>query len=638
MNVSPHDVTRDEDHGSVDPASPDTDDAPMSESSVDQGKSADQVESVDQVEIADKAGSAVLADSPGQATPVPAKKKRVRRALRAFFIPGEGSPRWRRTIPWVVPVAIVVGLVIGSAHAWAWTNSPEFCGETCHTMPPQFAAYELSPHSRVSCVECHIGRDFIGKQIPRKTVHTQFVFRMIFGLYEYPIYVKGMRPARDVCETCHAPTKFSDDSVRVIKHYKTDESNTPYSTYLVMKTGGGTQREGLGRGIHWHIENKVEFLSTDKLDQDIPYVRVTNADGSIDEYVDVESEFDTSSVDPSSLKTMDCMSCHNRISHTISYPVDSIESSLSRGAISSELPYIRDVGVQVLTREYADQEQAFAGIAQALDNFYKTSYPDFYATNADKVQAAITEIQRIYSVSVFKDQEVDWNTHPDNVGHVNSPGCFRCHDGKHLNAADEAVRLECNICHSVPVVVGSEDLVTDIEISHGPEPASHRNANWISLHNRAYDDTCANCHTTADDGGTSNTSFCSNSACHGVAYPYAGFDAPALREILREQLPAPPPTVAPTPSASGRPTYNSFFGPLFMAKCGSCHSENPSAGLSLTTYADAMKGSDSGPVIIPGDSAQSELVKVQSIDHFANLSVQELEAVKQWIDSGAPEE
>ena len=186
---------------------------------------------------------------------------------------------------------------------------------------------------------------------------------------------------------------------------------------------------------------------------------------------------------------------------------------------------------------------------------------------------------------------------------------------------------------------GRSNLVTNLEVEHGPEPASHLNANWISLHNLAYlrDNTCANCHTVADDGGTSNTSFCSNPACHGIAYTYAGFDAQALRESLKGQLPVPPTTVTSQPSASGVPTYDSFFRSLFTAKCGSCHGAKATAGLNLTTYAGAMKGGSDGPVIIQGDSAHSKLVQIQSNDHFANLSAQELQAVKQWIDSGAPE-
>jgi hypothetical protein len=50
-----------------------------------------------------------------------------------------------------------------------------------------------------------------------------------------------------------------------------------------------------------------------------------------------------------------------------------------------------------------------------------------------------------------------------------------------------------------------------------------------------------------------------------------------------------------------------------------------------------MKGSLNGPVIVPGDSAGSKLVQIQSAKHFANLSVEELELVKQWIDASAPE-
>jgi NapC/NirT cytochrome c family, N-terminal region/Planctomycete cytochrome C len=606
MDVSSDDLGRDEDNDPVNPASPETGEKGMVESSTDQAK--------------------------------PRHRRRVRTALRRFFLPPEGSALWRRALPWATLAVIVVGIVIGGAHGWEWTNSPGFCGTVCHTMPPQYASYKLSPHSRVSCVECHIGREFIGKQLPRKTVHAQFVFRMIVGAYEYPIYVKGMRPARDACETCHAPAKFSDDSVRVNQHYRADESNTPYGMTLVMKTGGGTKREGLGRGIHWHVENKVEYLSTEKLDQTIPYIRVTNDDGSVDEYVDVESDVDASTVDAAGLKTMDCITCHNRVSHTVAPPVDSVESAMSRGVISSDIPGIRGLGVEVLTEEYADQEQAFAGIAEAVDSYYRSSYPDFYATDADKIQAAIAELQRIYSVSVFKEQEIDWNTYPDNLGHMNSPGCFRCHDGKHLDADKQAVRLECNLCHSIPVVSTGDELVTDIELSRGPEPDSHRNANWISLHNGAFDNTCANCHTTFDAGATSDTSFCSNSACHGTDYRYAGFNAPALRESLTGQLPTTG-TGTPVPSTSGKPTYASFFGSLLLKKCGSCHSAgtNASAGLNLTTYQGTMKGSTDGPVIIPGDSAGSRLAIVQEEDHFANLSAQELHAVRQWIDSGAPE-
>ena len=65
-----------------------------------------------------------------------------------------------------------------------------------------------------------------------------------------------------------------------LDHFQSDLENTPYSLYVVLKTGGGTKRLGLGRGIHWHIENRIQYLPTDPEEQEIPFVRVTNDDGS----------------------------------------------------------------------------------------------------------------------------------------------------------------------------------------------------------------------------------------------------------------------------------------------------------------------------------------------------------------------
>lgn len=561
--------------------------------------------------------------------------KRIRAALRNFFIPPRGSPRWILLLPYAVLGVLTISLLVGGAYAWEYTNSPSFCGTTCHTMPPEYAAYQISPHARIACVECHIGREFVGNQILRKAGDVRHIIAMGFQTYEFPIRVKNMRPARETCEKCHSPDKFSNDSLQVISHFKDDEGNTPYDIYLVLKTGGGAKREGLGRGIHWHIVNKVFYYPGDIHEQSIPYIKVVNDDGSVAEYVDVEAEFDPANLDESQLQEMDCITCHNRITHRIYTPEESLDRALALGQISRDIPNIREKGVEVLRGDYASEAEAQAAIAK-LASYYEDNYPEFYKTNLGNINDAIQKLQLIYADSVFIEQKVDWDSHPTNVGHIDSPGCFRCHDGKHLDADQQAIRLECNLCHSIPVVSGEQDFVTEIEISRGPEPESHLNANWISLHNQAVNQTCSNCHTTEDPGGTSNTSFCSNEACHGNVYTFAGFDAPALREILKSQLPAPEPTPTSAPVV-GTPTFDANIGPLFAAKCTMCHGATASAGLNLATYADAMRGGNNGPVIVPGDSAGSKLVQVQSSQHFANLSDQELQWVIQWIDAGAPE-
>ncbi|MBI4732117.1 MAG: hypothetical protein HY781_08335 [Chloroflexi bacterium] len=444
------------------------------------------------------------------------------------------------------------------------------------------------------------------------------------------------RPARETCEKCHQPEAFSYDSLRVINHYQDDHDNTPYSVYLILKTGGGDKVQGLGRGIHWHIVNEVQYYATDALQQDIPYIRVYNDDGTTNEYLDVESDFDLSTIDESQLVTVDCITCHNRVSHNFRPPDVSVDSAIERGLIASDIPFIRKKAVEVLSVEYDSAQDAMETIA-ALEQYYEENVSDYYWDNTDKVVAAITAIQDIYNQTVFIHQEVDWTTHPNNLGHIDSPGCFRCHDGKHLDAEQEAIRLECNLCHSIPVVATSQDFVTRIEISRGPEPVSHLNSNWISLHHSVFNATCTNCHTTSDPGGTSNTSFCSNSVCHGTVFTYAGFDAQRLNEILSAQLPPAPavPTLAPV---AGEPTFTDNVQPIFLAQCTSCHNpETAPLGLDLSTYAAVIRGSDNGPVIVPGDAANSILVQVQSDRHFANATAEELAIIVQWINAGAPE-
>lgn len=562
---------------------------------------------------------------------------RLRDRLQKFFFPAHDSPRWMFILPYTVLGVLTLMLLFGGVHAWEYTNSPQFCGTVCHTMPPQNTVYLESPHANVTCEECHIGRASFTNQLMRKSQGLKETYYQIFKLYEYPIRAKALRPALDTCEKCHRPETFSDDSLRVINHFANDRENTSTSTYLIMKTGGGDKREGLGLGIHWHITNKVLYYSEDELNQEIPFIRVYNDDGAYTDYVDVDAGFDPENVDESQLKPIDCVTCHNRVTHEFMVPSESVDLSMSRGLIDPSIPLIHNKAVEALSASYETREAATAAIAD-IEEDYKRNLFDYYSQNGGKIQQAVAEIQAIYDRTVFHDQEIDWTTHPNNLGHINSPGCFRCHDGKHLNAENEAIRLECNLCHSVPVVAGAEDFLTTIELSRGPEPETHLNPNWISLHNQAIGPSCSNCHDTKDPGGTSNTSFCSNSACHGNVYTFAGFDAPALREILKEQLPPPEP-MPDLPVLSGDPTFDNYIGALFTLKCTECHTEGDTApeGLDLSSFSAVIKGSDNGSVIKAGDSANSLLVQVQSGDHFSNFTAEELGIVIRWIDAGAPE-
>jgi nitrate/TMAO reductase-like tetraheme cytochrome c subunit len=561
---------------------------------------------------------------------------RIGNALHKFFFPLADAKMWVRVLPYAILGVLTLIVLIGAAYGWQYTNSPEFCGTTCHTMPPEYSAYLASPHARVDCVECHIGRGFIATQITRKVGDIHHITATLFHNYEYPIYTTNMRPARETCEKCHNPDKFSDDSLREDKRFQSDIDNTPYSIFLSLKTGGGTARQGLGKGIHWHVENRVMYYATDELQQNIPYIRVYSPDGTYQEYTDITSGINPADIKESDLKEMDCVTCHNRITHLVPMPADQINAAMARDFIDETIPEIHAKGIEVLSAPYTSQEEGLNAIA-GLDSYYQTNYPDLYASNYSIIQTAITNIQILYLDTVNLDQKSDWNTHPNNVGHYDFPGCFRCHNGTHMDSNKQAIRLECNLCHTLPEVAGPSDFVAMVEIPRGPEPQSHLNTNWIAMHNQVFDDTCSNCHTTSNPGGTDNSSFCSNSACHGIEWKYAGLDAPELRQTILQTL---PPT--PTPSAinlTGPLTYDATIGPLFKSLCGSCHGEDGIKSLNLTTYQTAMKGGIDGQVIIPGNASGSLLVQKQSAatPHFSQLTPEELKIVTDWINAGAPE-
>jgi len=433
----------------------------------------------------------------------------------------------RRLLIFLGGFVILVGIGVGLILVWDYTNSPAFCGTRCHTMPPEWVAYNNSYHARVSCVDCHIGRVGTLKAIQLKSTHGGHLTSLIFNSYERPIYVKSLRPARETCERCHWPDAVFDDSVRRIVHYEADEHNTQRTTFLIFKTGGGTERFGTGRGIHWHIINKVYYIATDDLKQNIPWVQVVDEAGNTTEYMDVESPLTPEQIASAEKRLMDCVDCHNRSVHDFKSPDSMLDRAIELGRISKSIPFIKQKGMELLDAPYSSFDQAIQAIGQ-LPAFYQANYPDFYAKNADAVQQAAAVVKEIFQDTYFPDLSVGWTTHPNNIGHKDFPGCFRCHNGKHMNAQGESIRLHCNICHTIPVVSGEGVQPKIAELGNlllsAQEPASHLAANFMADHRFQADKSCEACHGPIQFG-TDDTSFCSNSACHGTKWPVVNLDA-----------------------------------------------------------------------------------------------------------------
>jgi len=364
------------------------------------------------------------------------------------------DPAQRRTAVAFVALTLANFIIVSLAayRGIEYMDSVQFCGQVCHTvMKPEFTAYQDGPHSRVACVECHIGGG--ASWFARSKISgARQVLAVTFHTYSRPIPtpVENLRPARDTCEQCHWPEKFHGDQIRRVYEYAEDEKNTESVTTLQVHVGGGSDRLGIAQGIHWHmnVANEVEYIATDDKRQVIPWVRIKDRNGHIAEFV-------ADGAKPEELakgerRRMDCMDCHNRPSHPMAAtPERAINELMARGDVPKTLPFVRRETVTSLKASYATQEGADAGISRMLRDFYRTNYPTQYMTARQDVEKAVRATVGVYGRNVFPEMKVQFGTYPSNIGHIDSPGCFRCHDDNHKSKDGKKIGQDCDTCHSI---------------------------------------------------------------------------------------------------------------------------------------------------------------------------------------------
>ena len=367
------------------------------------------------------------------------------------------TPMVRNSLLFIGFATILNVMIFGLASykGVSYMDSKEFCGLSCHTvMAPEYGAYENSPHSRVECVQCHIGPG-AGWFVRAKLSGLRQVFAVTFHTYSRPIPspVKYLRPARDTCEQCHWPQRFSGDKFILKTNYKDDEKNTPMTTALVMKIGGWAPSGSVGiHGRHLDDGSRIHYISTDERRQVIPVVYYTDDKGKIVEYVSTDIKVNKQELEKGEKRTMDCIDCHNRPTHAFELPANAVDLRMSRGLISPELPYIHKKAVELLKADYPDRDTAQRQIVEGIENYYRTSFPDLYASKRAVIEQSAENLARIYLRNIFPDMKMSWGVHPNNLGHNDFPGCFRCHDGSHTSADGQTISNDCTTCHNLLAV------------------------------------------------------------------------------------------------------------------------------------------------------------------------------------------
>jgi len=376
---------------------------------------------------------------------------------------------WEKVLPVVLLLTIVnVLFIVGAgSSAMHYMDDSEFCGTACHTiMGPEWAVYTESPHSRVPCVDCHIGEGIKAMASAKVNGAWQAV-STIFDLYDKPIGtpIHNLRPARETCGKCHWPEKHYGS--KLVKHnrYLEDEANTLQYNTLNLKVDAS---KGVGSGIHWHIaeENEVRYASMDDLRETMIWVDVRRKNGEFHRYRNTKL-LDSNFVEPEG-RVMDCVDCHNRATHIYQQPDDALDKAMARGLIDVSIPFIKKEGLAALITDYPDKSTGLASIEERLTAFYAVEYPD---RKFPDLPGSIEAIQHIYDQNIFPDMKITWNTYPNHLGHKvefgcfschnfmqheQSDGCFRCHNNHIQDEEGNTISNDCTICHSI-LSMGEDD-------------------------------------------------------------------------------------------------------------------------------------------------------------------------------------
>jgi nitrate/TMAO reductase-like tetraheme cytochrome c subunit len=365
-------------------------------------------------------------------------------------------------------VLIFLVLTIGNAIIFATTTylgvefmeSPRFCGTVCHTvMSPEYTAYQNSPHSRVMCVQCHIGPG-ASWFVKAKVDGLRQVIATTLNTFSRPIHspIVNLRPARETCEQCHWPSKHHGDKLHSFARFADDEENTPSYNAVLIKTGGGDLDSGRHGGIHWwHIysDNKIRYIPGDERRTTVKWVELTNSKGEVRVY-QRSGEEAPPAAEVAEARTMDCIDCHNRPTHLFQFPNKAIDEVMERRDSFTKLPFFKREALKAVSAKYATREAGIEGVRAAIKAFYQAEYPEVFAEKSEVIAAAADAMaDEIYGKISFPEMNTNWETHPNHIGHPDPStdegflGCWRCHDDE-MSTADgkHTIPQDCDNCHT----------------------------------------------------------------------------------------------------------------------------------------------------------------------------------------------
>lgn len=388
---------------------------------------------------------------------------------------------------------------VGTYKAYQYTESVEFCGQVCHTlMAPEYTARMDSPHAHVRCTQCHIGPG-ASWYVRSKLSGAKQVWATIFDTYPKPIPspIKHLRPEKINCMQCHWPAEFYPNRLWQNHYFLADSANTEWYLEMEMKIAGGDPATGLRAGSHWHVnpDYNIQYWYSDRKAQKIVRVVVNDLktnDSTV--YESHNSSFTKTSLDTLSVRTMDCISCHDRTAHRLEPPMRFVNARLADGSLPRDLPNLRSQAVSLFDTTYATRDSGLAAISTHLRDYYQKNFAQIAREKKDEIDSAVNVLQTEYRKNFFPAMRTDWKAHPDNLGHLTDDGCFRCHGADLVDSSGQSISNACNLCHEI-LSQGKRGQITEAPVDSALEfqhPVDVFGA-WQSM-------KCTSCHSGTGAG------------------------------------------------------------------------------------------------------------------------------------------
>ncbi|OGW90862.1 MAG: hypothetical protein A3D28_06075 [Omnitrophica bacterium RIFCSPHIGHO2_02_FULL_63_14] len=414
------------------------------------------------------------------------KRMRIRHGLPTFelrrFRIDLALPHHRNALlVFIVGTALLMLMsLVGAYKAFHYTESVQFCGALCHEiMQPEYTAYQHSPHGKVKCVECHIGEG-ADWYVQSKMSGTRQVVRTLTDTYKLPIDtpVHNLRPAEETCKQCHWPGKYFGTLDFNRTYFLTEGEDPRWKIRMLLNVGSGKDQSA-GVHAHMNVDQDIYYAAEDERRQKITWVKSVDKLGRSTVYVSPESKWKGSAPPAGAVRKMDCIDCHNRPTHRFIAPYRLVNDAMQYGHVDyAALPGYKQKALELLSADYKTAPEALAAIEEGLSKAYPEGGP--------AVGQAIQVTQKLFKTNLFPEMKARWDTHPDNIGHLVAPGCFRCHDERHRSAEGRVISKDCRSCHVI--------------VEQGPPAALEKNIDGLDFrHPDGGEDwkemDCFDCHT-----------------------------------------------------------------------------------------------------------------------------------------------